>query len=268
MPSQATQQQRLSQWQDFWAQRRAQVQDLLIAQGQDYGFSAVAFEPFWTQIEQPPPQLGVEQLQQLGLTDLLENLLLVDEHGYQLVSLLPDRPEVIEALQAQLAAIPGVTLVSQARFGRQLSSEIATDFRQFILSAGLAVLLLLILLFRRVSSVLLASLPVVTGLLVMFGVMARLGLELNLFNVIASILIIGLGVDYGIFMVCHAEQEQDLASSKAILISGLTTLVGFGALVLAEHPALHSIGITVLLGIGAAVPTAVLVIPAFRPKRI
>jgi predicted RND superfamily exporter protein len=130
------------------------------------------------------------------------------------------------------------------------------------------VLVLLVLLFRRLSNILLASLPVLTGLLVMFGGMAWLGLELNLFNVVASILIIGLGVDYGIFMVCHAEQEQDLASSKAVLISGLTTLVGFGSLVLAAHPALHSIGISVLLGISAAVPTAVLVIPAFRPKRI
>ena len=101
----------------------------------------------------------------------------------------------------------------------------------------------------------------------MFGAMAWLGLELNLFNVVASILIIGLGVDYGIFMVCHGQQEQDLASARAVLVSGLTTLVGFGALVLAEHPALHSIGLTVLLGISAAVPTAVLVIPAFQLKR-
>lgn len=268
LPSQATQQQRLNQWQDFWTQRRAEVQDLLIAHGQDYGFSSSAFEPFWAQIEQPPQQLGVEQLQQLGLTDLLNNLLLVDENSYRLVSLLPDRPEVIAALEGPLAKIPGVTLVSQTRFGRQLSSEIAADFSQFVISAGLAVLLLLVLLFRRLNKILLALLPVLSGLLVMLGGMAWLELELNLFNVVASILIIGLGVDYGIFMVCHADQELDLASSKAVLISGLTTLVGFGSLVLAEHPALHSIGISVLLGISAAVPTAVLVIPAFRPKRI
>jgi predicted RND superfamily exporter protein len=129
------------------------------------------------------------------------------------------------------------------------------------------VLFLLLVLFRSLRPLLLALLPVLTGLVVMFGAMAWLGLELNLFNVVASILIIGLGVDYGIFMVCHGQQEQDLASARAVLVSGLTTLVGFGALVLAEHPALHSIGLTVLLGISAAVPTAVLVIPAFQLKR-
>lgn len=267
LPSLETQQYRLNQWHDFWSQRRAQTETLLNATGQRYGFSASAFEPFWTQIEQPPQQFGVEQLQQSGLSGLLENLLLIDESGYQIISLLPDRPELVNALEAKLTAVTGVTLVSQSRFGKQLSAEIAADFSQFILSAGVAVLLLLVLLFRHVSSILLAILPVLTGLLVMFGGMAWLDMELNLFNVVASILIIGLGVDYGIFMVCHAQQEEDLAASRAVLVSGLTTLVGFGALVFAVHPALHSIGLTVLLGIGAAVPTAVLVIPAFTLQR-
>jgi predicted exporter len=267
LPSQETTQARLDRWQDFWAQRRAVVEESLIKHGHAYGFSAAAFDPFWSQVEEPPHEFGVEQLRQLGFQDLLDNLLLEDENGYQVISLLPDNPELILALEGQLTSLPGVTLVSQSRFGRQLSHEIGADFNQFILSAGLAVLFLLLVLFRSLRPLLLALLPVLTGLVVMFGAMAWLGLELNLFNVVASILIIGLGVDYGIFMVCHGQQEQDLASARAVLVSGLTTLVGFGALVLAEHPALHSIGLTVLLGISAAVPTAVLVIPAFQLKR-
>jgi predicted exporter len=269
LPTQETMQTRRDIWQDFWVQRRAAVEESLIKYGHVYGFSAAAFEPFWSQIQQPPDTFGVAQLQQLGFQDLLDNLLLEDENGYQVISLLPDNPELILALEGQLASLPGVTLVSQSRFGRQLSREIGADFNQFILSAGLAVLFLLLVLFRRIRPLLLALLPVLTGLVVMFGAMAWLGLELNLFNVVASILIIGLGVDYGIFMVCHGQQQQqqELASARAVLVSGLTTLVGFGALVLAEHPALHSIGLTVLLGISAAVPTAVLVIPAFQLKR-
>jgi predicted RND superfamily exporter protein len=46
------------------------------------------------------------------------------------------------------------------------------------------------------------------------------------------------------------------------MLSGLTTITGFGALVFAQHPALFSIGLTVLLGIGAAIPSAIYVIPA------
>lgn len=267
LPSQRTQQQRLLAWEEFWQQRRATTLDLLQASGQKYGFSASAFDPFWQRLDRSPAVIDQELISSWGLGRMLDNLLLADPQGYQLLTLIPDRPELIRALDVELAKLPGVTLVSQSRFGRQLSHEIGADFSRFITAAGIAVLVLLLLLFRRPSAVLLALLPVLTGLLVMFGGMGWLGLPMNLFNVVASILIIGLGVDYGIFMVCHEQQDEDLASSKAILISGLTTLVGFGALVLAKHPALHSIGLTVLLGISAAVPTAVLVIPAIRPKR-
>jgi predicted RND superfamily exporter protein len=44
-------------------------------------------------------------------------------------------------------------------------------------------------------------------------------------------------------------------------------LAGFGALVLARHPALHSIGLSVLVGISAAIPSALLVIPAMYRKK-
>jgi predicted RND superfamily exporter protein len=96
----------------------------------------------------------------------------------------------------------------------------------------------------------------------MFGVMGLSGISFNIFNIISSILIIGLGIDYGIFMVCRCSEDYEHDTDTAVLLSGLTTLTGFGALVFAHHPALFSIGITVLLGIGAAIPAAIFVIPA------
>jgi len=267
LASQKTQQQRLRQWEDFWQQHKATTLDLFQSSGQNLGFTAAAFTPFWTMVDDAPAALDLELLQSWGLGRMLDGLVLKSEQGYQILTLLPDSAPLIQTLESKLDSLDGLTLVSQSRFGRQLSSEIGADFSRFISLAGLIVLLLLIVLFRCLTEVFLALLPVLSGLLVMFGCMGWLGLDMNMFNVIASILIIGLGVDYGIFMVCHNQQEIDLASSRAILISGLTTLVGFGALVLAEHPALYSIGLTVLLGISAAVPTAIFVIPAFRPKR-
>jgi len=74
-------------------------------------------------------------------------------------------------------------------------------------------------------------------------------------------------VDYGIFMVCKVSEGFDHATDRAVLVSGLTTLAGFGALALASHPAMHSIGVTVLLGIGSALPAALLVVPALAGSR-
>ncbi len=267
LPSLKTQQQRRQNWEEFWQQRQATVRDLVQTTGQKYGFSANAFTPFWECLNQPAPLMDADTINRWGLGRAVSSLFIEENGTYQLLTLFPDRLELINSLDHELGQAAGINLVSQQRFSQQLSREIGVDFSRFVSFAGVAVVILLLLLFRRLPEVLLALLPVLTGLLVMFGGMGWLGLEMNIFNVIAAILIIGLGVDYGIFMVCHGQREEDLASSRAILVSGLTTLVGFGALLLAHHPALHSIGLTVLLGISAAVPTAVLVIPAFRPKR-
>ena len=80
-------------------------------------------------------------------------------------------------------------------------------------------------------------------------------------------MIIGICIDYGIFMVSRVDGAADPGTTRAVLVSGLTTIAGVGVLAMAKHPALQSIGLTVLLGFGAAVPTALYVIPALRGVR-
>jgi uncharacterized protein len=107
----------------------------------------------------------------------------------------------------------------------------------------------------------------VTGMVFMFGVMSLMKISFNIFNIISSIVVIGEGVDFGIFMVTRSSGDYSHDTDTTILLSGLTSITGFGALVFASHPALHSIGLTVLLGIVAAIPSALYVIPAFYGKR-
>jgi predicted RND superfamily exporter protein len=207
--------------------------------------------------------VGPEELRRAGLGELVEAMVLPTDAGYRILSLVPDTPEIVALFEAAREELPGVRLVSQQRFGQELSRAIRRDFVRFVSLASLLVTLLLTTLFRDLKKVLLALAPVATGLTVLFGVMGAIGLKFTLLNVMATILVIGLGVDYGIFMVCKMTEGYEHATGRAVLVSGLTTIAGFGALVLASHPALHSIGVTVLLGIGAAIPTALLVIPAF-----
>jgi predicted exporter len=116
--------------------------------------------------------------------------------------------------------------------------------------------------FRNPRRIALVLVPVVTGIVCMMGIMGMLGLEFNIFNIAATILIIGLCVDYGIFMVCRLTDGEDHTASLSVLVSGLTTLAGLGALSLSRHPSMQSIGVTVILGIGTGIPAALLVIPA------
>jgi predicted exporter len=94
-----------------------------------------------------------------------------------------------------------------------------------------------------------------------------LGVSLNLFNVLAFPLVLGVGVDYGIYIVIAARAADPLrelrAVAKPVLLSGLTTVAGFASLVSAENPALRSLGAVCALGVGWCLfTTFALILPA------
>jgi predicted exporter len=73
------------------------------------------------------------------------------------------------------------------------------------------------------------------------------GQSLNIFNIVAALLILGIGVDYTIFFA-ESNNEAE-ATGLAIMLSAFTTLLSFGLLFLSQTPALASIGLTITLGI-------------------
>jgi len=93
-------------------------------------------------------------------------------------------------------------------------------------------------------------------------VLALLGItsqNLQLFHVLALMLILGIGVDYGIFFQENPIGRPDTAWLAAGL-SALSTLLSFGLLGLSNTPALRAFGFTMLIGI----TTVLLIVPCFR----
>jgi predicted exporter len=264
LPPDAEQAENRQRWREFWQGPEGRsILATLDNEAAALRFSAGAFAPFRESLANPAPPVTAAALREIGMGEVVDSLMTTLEDGrVGVLNLIAETPETLAATETALAGLEDVRLVAQGRFREEVSAAIEKDFSRFILFAGLVVVGLLAVLFRRPGKILAALVPVVTGLVMMFGIMGMLGLTFNLFNIIAAILVIGLGVDYGIFMVHRQEEGIDRATGQAVLVSGLTTLAGFGALVLARHPALHSIGVTVLLGIGTAIPAALLVIPA------
>ena len=267
LPSLKTQESNRQRWNAFWSDgKREHVNRLLTDQGKSIGFKSTAFEPFAKAIAGPSPPVTVEALRTIGLAEIVDTLIIDDGKNVKVLTLVPDTPEIAALFDSSDFNRSNIEFASQNQFRKTISKAIADDFFHFILKASTMVILLLGLLFRNLKKVLLSLIPVVTGILFMIGVMGSLGIAFNLFNVVAAILVIGLGVDYGIFMVTKMTQGLDDATEKAVFVSGLTTIAGFGALILARHPALHSIGLSVLIGIGAAIPAALVIIPAMFRK--
>ncbi len=265
LPSPLKQEENRRRWAAFWSEPRvSQIRAALQEAGADLGFSKGAFAPFFKWIVSGADEVGAEDLAGAGLEEIMEGFVLQSDGGVKVVSLVPDSPDLKTQLTEVFRDMPRIGVISPSVFGDMISLALGRDFLLFILGAAVMVLVLLGILLCSVFRMGAALVPVCTGLVAAMGGMALLGIPLNVFSMVAAVLIIGLGVDYGVFMVMHKNGEGGLGTEKAVLVSGLTTLAAFGALVLAGHPALHTIGVTVLLGIGAAVPSALLVIPAFQ----
>lgn len=261
LPSVKTQKSNIAAWKSFWAVNKKEVMNLIEKEGSVIGFTNDAFEPFYESMEASPDLILPEDIKNTGLSALMDSLLISYGGNIRVLTLAPDNAEIKKLLTSPDCP-EGVRFVSQNYFGEIIRKTVGSDFIRFIFGALVVILVLLIPLFRDLKKVVLSMVPVVTGIAFMFGIMGGFDIPFNIFNVISSILIIGLGIDYGIFMVCRCSEDYEHDTDTAVLLSGLTTITGFGALVFAQHPALFSIGLTVLLGIGAAIPSSIFVIPA------
>ena len=89
------------------------------------------------------------------------------------------------------------------------------------------------------------------------------GQNLQLFHVLALMLLLGVGVDYGIFLHEHPSR-RDAIAWLAVGLSALSTLLSFGLLSLSKTPALQAFGLTMLIG----TITVWLIVPCFRNNRM
>jgi predicted RND superfamily exporter protein len=122
--------------------------------------------------------------------------------------------------------------------------------------------------FRSFRYAILAALPLLVGMIWMLGIYPLLGLKLNAVNIAVIPLVIGMGIDFGIHIVHRYRVEGNLETvylftGKAVFLSALTTMVGFGSLALiGSFPSIASIGAVLFLGIATCLITTLMLLPA------
>ncbi len=115
-----------------------------------------------------------------------------------------------------------------------------------------------LLLTRSLFKSMIILLPVLVGLVAMLAVLEMMGLSMSLLTVIAAIIVLALGSDYGIF-AAYAWQNRETILGQgmaSIHLSFLTTLVGTGVMLFAKHPALFVVSVSLTSGLLAAYLTA------------
>ncbi len=144
-----------------------------------------------------------------------------------------------------------------------------TDGLTTSVASLLVVVLLLVAFERRVGGVFIILLPLTVALGVSAGLMALLEIRLNFFNMLALPTVIGMGVDDGVHMY-HRYKELGRGSARyivtttgmAAVLTTLTTSIGFGSLLTANHYGLNSLGFLTIVGMVAALVATLLVMPA------
>lgn len=132
---------------------------------------------------------------------------------------------------------------------------------------GLNVLVLLVL-YRSVFPLFILMLSLLLSVGALVASLNLLGISLNLFNILAFPLVLGVGVDYGIYVIIAMRAPDPLRELttivKPVLLSGLTTLAGFGSLVTANNPSLRGLGAVCAFGVGWCLfSTFLVIIPAY-----
>lgn len=135
---------------------------------------------------------------------------------------------------------------------------------------GLLIIILVLLVdFRSVKYTAIALIPLILGMIWMLGIMYLFGMKLNINNFMALPIIIGIGIDDGVHMLHRYKVEGRNSmdkvtrfTGKAVLLTSLTTIIGFGSVATASHRGLASMGLVLVIGVSTCFITSAFLLPA------
>ncbi|MBJ2173082.1 MMPL family transporter [Aureibaculum sp. A20] len=261
------QHQKIEQWRQFWtAEKKQFVKENLIESGTAMGFKPTTFKGFYKQLESDFSTISYQdyrQLKSLFLDEFISN----DTSFATVVSMVKVRPENVKQVVSAFDKLPQTVVIDRQHINETFLGNLKDDFNKLIGYSLLAVVLILLLFYRSIELTLITIIPIALTWLVTIGVMGLFGIHFNVFNIIISTFIFGLGVDYSIFITNgllkkHTYGVKELPTYKtSILLSVITTILGVGVLIFAKHPALKSISVVSIIGILSAVLIAFTIQP-------
>lgn len=177
---------------------------------------------------------------------------------------LDDLQHLIEDGLKRVPSVPGLqlTVTGNPSVMKTILYLLQRDSVYTLIIASLIIFFLLILLEQSFNKAVLVFIPLFTGIVWTIGALGWLGIKISVATAGLGAMLLGLGVEYGVFIVTRYTEEREKGKSQklslslalpsvgsAMLGSGLTTIVGFMALSLSIMPMLQHLGQSLALGI-------------------
>ncbi len=247
------QEEKIKKWQNFWNdQRLNNLEKQLSLAIKETGFKASSFNDFKNKLKKTYKPIGVAEytkLEALSLNEFIDSS--ATKALYTVLSTAKSPQENAEEFRKRFKKDENLLLINRKSLNESLLGNLKSQFNNLVLYSLAAVFLLLLLVNRSLKWGLLTMLPIAITWIIALGIMYWLKIEFNIFNIIITSFIFGLGIDYSIFISNGLRYEKEnLATYKtSIFLSVITTILGIGVLIFAKHPALHSVAAISVIGI-------------------
>jgi predicted exporter len=170
---------------------------------------------------------------------------------------------------AAVADLPGVRFFDQPAFLDDVYARFRVQTLQAIAIGLVLIFFLHQIRYRRWRYALGALIPALLAVLATLGLLGLVGVTANLVHVLSLLIIVSVGIDYGVFLVECVDRGGVGPTAMSLVASFATALFSFGLLALSRTPALRAIGLTTAIGITASLlfaPLALVLIPRRSPS--
>ena len=260
-PSAGKSAERLSQWRRLEESGRLlQISEAMRRKAVEKGFAPEFFNPFFNALRdgiRQAPDTVPELFQSLISRTVISN-----GEWHSMMIFYPEIDLYNAKARSLVAADPDCAVISQNAFQKLISSEVSG---RFIFLLALAVALTCIVTFLFFRSFLLTSvalIPTVSSLLFTGAAYATFNIPINISVCFGCIILAGVSIDYGIFMVHAFLRHEEAVIADAIALSAITLISGGATIVFTQHPMLRYAGYTLILGVVFAWLSAIMAIPA------
>lgn len=244
------------------------VVDEVIEHFERAGIRGAALAPFRDALSGPAPEpLDVEQLLASDLAGIVRPFMVSLDDSVGCLTFVREVADTA-AVRARVETVPGAVYLDQRSLIEQIMDEYQRHAAWLLALGTLAIVLVLVARYRDARRAVMAVVPGVLAVGSTLGVLALIGRPIDLIVLTALLLVLSMGVDYGVFLVdaSHEDRHRD-AALLSISVAAMSTLVGFATLAFSSYPPLASVGITAAVGITSAVvlaPTALALLSDVR----
>ncbi len=169
--------------------------------------------------------------------------------------------DAIEDYSVALADLPGVETeegydaIADSLLLFDITRLVERDAAKMLAITLVGLVLISVVAFRSRRDVAIQLVSVLSSVLAALGILGLFGVDLNFLNIMLLPIWLGLGVDATFHILLHLRERdgplgRHSALALAISATYLTSMIGFGAMLLASHEGLYSLGAAAVVGLG------------------